>query len=141
MKLIKQILAVCFLLFGIPFSTLAILDILNPKTPSQSKNDAVAALVILTIPSTILGGYLSWSLVQQKQKEQALLVASEQKQLNLVFLELLEQNSGRITLLQLAKKGEISIPKAKQYLDEKSKELNASFEVDENGNISYRFFL
>ncbi|OCQ98822.1 hypothetical protein BCD64_22485 [Nostoc sp. MBR 210] len=141
MKLIKQTLAVCFLLFGIPFSTLAILDILNPKTPSQSKNDAVAALVILTIPSTILGGYLSWSLVQQKQKEQALLVASEQKRLNLVFLELLEQNSGRITLLQLAKNGEISIPKAKQYLDEKSKELNASFEVDENGNILYRFFL
>ncbi|MBD2593620.1 hypothetical protein H6G74_04655 [Nostoc spongiaeforme FACHB-130] len=141
MKLIKQTLAVCFLLFGIPFSTLAILDILNPKTPSQSKNDAVAALVILTIPSTILGGYLSWSLVQQKQKEQALLIASEQKRLNLVFLELLEQNSGRITLLQLAKNGEISIPKAKQYLDEKSKELNASFEVDENGNILYRFFL
>ena len=86
MKLIKKVLAICFLLFGIPFSAVMILDILNPKTASQDKQNAVAALTILTIPSTILGSYLSWSLMQQNRKQQALLIESEQQRLQLVFL-------------------------------------------------------
>ncbi|MEH2131169.1 MAG: hypothetical protein V7K86_11135 [Nostoc sp.] len=141
MKLIKKILAICFLLFGIPFSAVMILEILNPKTPAQEKQNDVAALTILTIPSTILGGWLSWSLVQQNRKQQALLVESEQKRIQLVFLELIEQNTGRITVLQLAKNAEISTQLAKQYLDEKAKELNADFEVNDDGNVLYRFSL
>ncbi|MEH2150888.1 hypothetical protein [Nostoc sp.] len=139
MKLIKKVLAICFLLFGIPFSGVIILEILNPKTPAQEKENYVTALTILTIPSTILGGWLSWSLVQQNRKQQALLVESEQKRLQLVLLELIEQNAGRITVLQLAKNAEISTQLAKQYLDEKAKELNASFEVNEEGNVLYHF--
>ncbi|AFY33947.1 hypothetical protein [Calothrix sp. PCC 7507] len=139
MKLIKKFLALCFLLFGIPFSAVMILEILNPKTASQDKKDAVAALTILTIPSTMIGGYLSWSLVQQNRKEKALLLQSEQKRLQLLFLELIEQNAGTITVLQLAKNAEISTQSSKQYLDDKAKELNASFEVNEDGNILYRF--
>ncbi len=141
MKLVKKFLAICFLLFGIPFSVAVIVDILNPTTPAKDKNDAIAALTILTIPSTVLGGWLSWSLVQQNRKEQALLVASEQNRLSLVFLELIEHNSGSITVFQLARNAEIPIKDAKQYLDEKAKELNASFEVNEEGNILYRFSL
>ena len=69
----------------------------------------------------------------------ALILESEQKHLQLVFLELIEQNAGRITVLQLAKNAEISTQLAKQYLDEKAKELNASFEVNEEGNVLYHF--
>ena len=141
MKLIKKFLALGFLLFGIPFSVVMILEIINPKTASQDKKDAVAALTILTIPSTMIGGWLSWSLVQQNRKEQTLLVESEQKRLQLVFLELIEKNAGTITVLQLARNTDISTQSAKQYLDEKAKELNASFEVNEEGNILYRFSL
>ena len=101
MNLVKKFLAICFLLFGIPFSVAMILDILNPKTADKDKQNDIAALTILTIPSTIIGGYLSWSLVQQNRKQQALLVESEQKRLQLVFLELVEQNGGTITVLQL----------------------------------------
>jgi hypothetical protein len=114
-------------------------DIINPKTPPKDKENAVAALTILTVPSTLIGGCLSWSLVQQNKKEKALLLESEQKRLRLVFLELVENNSGTITVLQMAKNAEISTEKAKEYLDDKAKELNASFEVSENGNILYRF--
>lgn len=141
MKLVKRFLAICFLLFGIPFSAGMIMEILNPKTSPKDKSDAVAALTILTIPSTVLGGWMSWSLAQQKRKEQALLVEAEQKRLSLVFLELMENNAGSITVFQLARNAEISIKDAKQYLDEKAKELNASFEVNEEGNILYRFSL
>lgn len=139
MKLIKKFLAVCFLLFGIPLSAAMLWEIINPKSTYKDKQDAVAALTILTVPSTIVGGWLSWSLVQQNKKEKALLLESEQKHLQLVFLELVESNSGTITVLQMAKNADISTQKAKEYLDDKAKELNASFEVNENGNILYRF--
>jgi len=112
---------------------------INPKAAPEDKEGAVAALIIFTIPSTIMGGFLSWSLVQQNRQEQALLAASKQQCLQSVFLELIEQNAGTITVLQLAKNADISIQLAKQYLDEKAKELSADFEVSENGNISYRF--
>ncbi|MEH2455880.1 hypothetical protein [Nostoc sp.] len=139
MKLIKKVLAICFLLFGIPFSAVMILEIMNPKTPAQEKQNDLAALTILTIPSTMIGGWLSWSLVQQNRKQQVLLVESEQQRLQLVFLELIEQNAGRITVLQLAKNAEISTQSAKEYLDEKAKELNADFEVNEEGNVLYHY--
>lgn len=139
MKLVKKFLAVCFLLFGIPLSAAMLWEIINPKTTYKDKQDAVAALTILTVPSTIVGGWLSWSLVQQNKKEKALLLESEQKRLQFVFLELVESNSGTITVLQMAKNADISTQKAKEYLDDKAKELNASFEVNENGNILYRF--
>jgi hypothetical protein len=141
MKLIKKFLALCFLVFGIPLSAVMIMEIINPKTAEKDKQDAIAALTVLTIPSTIIGGYLSWSLVQQNRKQEALLVEAEQKRLQLVFLELIDNNAGIITVLQLAKNAEISTQLSKQYLDEKAKELNASFEVNEDGNVSYRFSL
>ncbi|BBD63059.1 hypothetical protein NIES2109_59090 (plasmid) [Nostoc sp. HK-01] len=141
MRLIKKLLAFCFLGFGIPFSIFMFLEMMNPKAAPKDKEGAVAALIIFTIPSTIIGGGLSWSLVQQKKREQIFLIESEQKRIRLVFLELLESNFGTITVLQLAKNADISTQLAKQYLDEKALELSADFEVNENGNISYRFLL
>ncbi|BAY20194.1 hypothetical protein NIES21_60640 (plasmid) [Anabaenopsis circularis NIES-21] len=139
MRLIKKLLALCFLGFGVPFSMLVFLEIMNPKAAPKDKEGAVAALIIFTIPSTIIGSWLSWSLIQQSRQEQALLVASKQQRLQSLFLELIEQNAGRITVLQLAKNADISTQSAKKYLDEKALELSADFEVNENGNISYRF--
>ncbi|MEH2262079.1 hypothetical protein [Nostoc sp.] len=139
MKLVKKILAICFLLFGIPLSAVIILELFSPKTAAKDKEDYVTALTIFTIPSTLIGGWLSWSLVQQNRNEKAFLIESEQKRLQLVFLELIEQNAGRITVLQLAKNAEISTQLAKQYLDEKAKELNATFEVNQEGNVLYHF--
>ncbi|QIR36697.1 hypothetical protein HCG51_07985 [Tolypothrix sp. PCC 7910] len=139
MKLVKKFLAVCFLLFGIPFSAAVIIDILNPKTTEKDKNAAIAALTIFTLPSTMIGGWLSWSLVQQNRKEKALILASEQQRLESVFLKLVETNAGKITVLQMAKNADIPIQSSKQYLDEKAQELNAGFEVDEEGNVSYKF--
>ncbi len=139
MKLIKKFLAGCLLLFGIPFSVVMICEIINPKTADLDKKNSVSALTILTIPSTVMGGWLSLSLVQQKKREQTLLIESEQKRIEFVFLELIENNSGKITVLQLARNAQISTQSAKEYLDEKAKELGANFEVNEDGNVSYRF--
>lgn len=74
-----------------------------------------------------------------EKREQILLIESEQKRIELVFLELIENNSGKITVLQLARNAQISTQSPKEYLDEKAKELSANFEVNEDGNVSYRF--
>lgn len=76
-----------------------------------------------------------------EKKEQTLLIKSEQKRIEFVFLELIENNSGKITVLQLARNAQIPTQSAKEYLDEKAKELSADFEVNEDGNVSYRFSL
>ncbi|MBD2615193.1 MAG: hypothetical protein RMY62_022865 [Nostoc sp. ZfuVER08] len=139
MKLVKKFLALFFLVFGIPLSAGMFWEIINPKTTPEDKKGAVAALVVFTIPSTMIGSWLSWSVIQESKKQKTLLLEAEQKHLQSVFLELVESNSGTITVLQMAKNADISTQKAKEYLDEKAKELNASFEVGENGNILYRF--
>jgi len=139
MKLVKKFLALFFLVFGIPLSAGMFWEIISPKTTPEDKKGAVAALVVFTIPSTMIGSWLSWSVIQESKKQKTLLLQAEQKHLQSVFLELVESNSGTITVLQMAKNADISTQKAKEYLDEKAKELNASFEVGESGNILYRF--
>ncbi|MDZ8185709.1 MAG: hypothetical protein RMX96_12745 [Nostoc sp. ChiSLP02] len=139
MKAVKKFFALFLLVFGIPLSAGMLWEVINPQTNPQDKEGAVAILALMSIPSTMIGGWLTWSLVQESKKEKALLLEAEQKRLQLVFLDLVESNSGTITILQMAKNADISTQKAKEYLDDKAKELNASFEVGVNGNILYRF--
>ena len=71
MKLIKKVAAGLLLAFGIPFTIYAISEITNPNTKPQDREDATAALIILTLPATVLGGWLAWSVYQQGKREQA----------------------------------------------------------------------
>lgn len=68
-----------------------------------------------------------------------------QKQLNdrldAIFYQMLRANSGKITVLQLAMEAKLTGKQAKQYLDQKSQEFNASFEPSEQGDISYLFHI
>jgi len=54
---------------------------------------------------------------------------------------MLKADNGRITVLQLAMEAQLSGEQAKQYLDQKAKEFNATFEPSDKGNISYLFHL
>lgn len=80
------------------------------------------------------------TLLQQTRQKKSLLVAAQQQRLQLIFLELIDQNAGKITVLNFAKSSGISIELAQDYLAEKAKELNADFEVDEQGRVLYLFF-
>lgn len=64
---------------------------------------------------------------------------STQHQLKAAFYQLLEQNQGRITLMDFAFKTNLLGKEAKRYLDDRAKEFSASFEVDEQGNVVYCF--
>jgi predicted transcriptional regulator len=138
MKLIRKILAFLFLSFGIPFTLYALVEIANPQQPEDREN-AMAALFILTLPSTAIGGWLAWGLMQEhKQKQQDILAKSEEN-LRSIFFQLLEEKEGAITILQMAKAANLNGEEAKEYLDQKAEEFNATFDVNEEGGIIYRF--
>lgn len=57
------------------------------------------------------------------------------------FFQLLQENQGRITLMQFAIATRLSGEEATEYLDKQAIEFNANFDVDEQGNIFYVFSL
>jgi hypothetical protein len=60
-------------------------------------------------------------------------------QLEKVFLELLDRNNGRVTVLRFAIASNLSLEASKNYLDRKAAILNGTFEVSEEGGINYLF--
>ncbi|MFO5529150.1 MAG: hypothetical protein ACLBM1_15230 [Cuspidothrix sp.] len=135
MKTVKKILAGTFLTIGLAILLLGTLDLINSKKNSADKEGALAALVILGLPSTAIGTWIIWSLRQQHQKEI--------KKLNLereqLFLRLLQEEESKITVTKFALSAQISIEEAKLYLDEKATQLNAHFKVSDKEGIIYRF--
>jgi hypothetical protein len=69
MKLLKKVTAGLLLVFGIPLSIVAVTEIFDRETTPQDKTDALAALIILTLPATAVGGWLAWGLSKESQKE------------------------------------------------------------------------
>jgi hypothetical protein len=135
MNTIKKITAGIFLIIGISILLLGTIDLANPKATNKNKEGALAAIVLFSIPSTSLGAWIVWSLRQQHLKQV--------KQLNLekeqLFLHLLQEHQGEITITQFALTAQISIEAAKLYLDEKAKQLNANFEANDDKGIVYKF--
>jgi hypothetical protein len=135
MTWLKKTAVVLLLLIGLPVTLLTIADLLNPNASADDKSDATAALMILGLPPTILGGALILNLrLQHKNKlEQQ---SQDQEQL---FIQLLQKNHGKLTTIQFAAEAQLSLEEAKDYLDEKARQLNGQFSVTDQGAIVYEF--
>ncbi|AFZ23155.1 hypothetical protein Cylst_0829 [Cylindrospermum stagnale PCC 7417] len=135
MKILKKIFAGSFLVIGLAILLLGTIDLMDSKETKEDKEGALAAMVVLGLPSTAIGAWIIWSLRQQHQQQL--------KQFNLereqLFLHLLQQEEGEITITKFALSAQISIEEAKQYLDEKAKQLNANFEISDEKGVIYRF--
>jgi hypothetical protein len=134
MKLITKIAAGLLLSFGLPISLLAAVELCNPKTAAADKEGMVAALIIFGLPPSGLGGWLIWQGQRRWQQQ-------EHDRLREIFFNVLKQSDGHVTPLQLAMETGLSGETAKAYLDERAKEFDASYNVSEEGNISYYFAL
>ncbi|WP_204103299.1 MULTISPECIES: hypothetical protein [Spirulina sp. CCY15215] len=135
MKTLKKIVAGICLTFGIGLSILMLADMINSENSSEDKGDAFAALMLLGLPTVVLGGGLVWNLQHQhRQMTQKLLLQQEQ-----LFLALLQKQEGRITEIEFATEAKISLEEAKVYLDRKATALNGDFEETEKGAIIYQF--
>ncbi|MBP0001069.1 MAG: hypothetical protein J7641_19080 [Cyanobacteria bacterium SID2] len=132
MKTLKKILAGLFLLFGIPISIAMAVDWLNPDLEPKDRQDAFYALVIIGLPSTALGGFLAWNVYQQEHN-------TDRDRLRSTFFQLVEEGNGTISVMKLAMTAQISAEEARTYLNERAKEFNADFEVNDRGDITYRF--
>jgi large subunit ribosomal protein L7/L12 len=100
----------------------------------QEATDTFFAGIALGVPLAAGGGYTLWKLRRRHEK---LL----RDRLDSTFYQMLKADNGRITVLQLAMEAQLSGEQAKQYLDQKAKEFNATFEPSDKGNISYVFHL
>ncbi|WP_414529590.1 hypothetical protein [Nodularia chucula] len=100
----------------------------------QEAEDRLLAGMVLGIPLTAGGGYMLWGLRRRYQRELS-------DRLDAIFYQTLEANHGKITVLQLALSGKIPGREAKEYLNDKSQEFNATFECTEQGDITYLFHI
>lgn len=130
----KAVAGVC-LLIGIPVILLAALDLADPDTSRQDRDEVSAALFILGFPPTALGSWLVWNLSQSHRQEAQRQIKQREK----LFLAMLQQQGGQITILQFAMAADLSMDDAKVFLDEKAKGLNASFDVSDTGAVVYCF--
>ncbi|NET29139.1 hypothetical protein [Okeania sp. SIO1I7] len=87
---------------------------------------------ILTIIAIVSG--VTWFLkhYQKKQKQQ-------KDYLNSIFYQLIQENNGYITALDLAINSQLSGKIAQEFLDEQAKEFGAELEITQEGGLLYYF--
>ncbi|MEP0899950.1 hypothetical protein [Nodosilinea sp. FACHB-13] len=135
MRLLQKVLAGVCLSLGL-FIVLALTaEILNPTNDAEDRADSVAALLVVGLPPTALGAWLIWNLRQQHERSLETLADQQEQR----FLQLLQDHKGDLTVLQFATATQLSLEESKVYLDEKAQQLNASFDVLDNGAVVYRF--
>ncbi|MDF0554549.1 hypothetical protein [Kamptonema sp. UHCC 0994] len=81
----------------------------------------------------VMGGFgWAWKRYQRQQQHKL-------AHLDAVFYQLIQENKGRVTVLDLAMNAKFSGTQVQQYLDERAKEFAAEFEITEQGGIIYYF--
>ena len=113
-------------------------DFTAPNATYEDDNAAVGGL-IFGVPTLTLGTWLALGLYRQSRQEKKALNQQISDRLQSIFYEMLQENHGRVTLLGFAMQSQLPAAYARQYLDEKAKEFNANFKVNEEGAISYHF--
>ena len=134
MKLFTKVMAGVLLGIGLPITLLAVNSLANPNLPPSSKMEATAALVFFGLTPATVGGWLAYSLHQQRQQE-------SRDRLRSTFFRLLQESNGHLTQLWFAMETGLDGEAAKLYLQERAKEFDAAFNVSEQGTISYFFDL
>lgn len=132
MKLLTKIAAGILLGIGLPLTALAVEEIVNPDTADPNRGDAIAGLFLFGLPPSTLGGWLIWNGIRQNRK-------AERDRLRETFFRLVKEDQGHITSLRFSMETGLEGDAAKQYLDDRAKEFNASYNVTEEGKFSYFF--
>ena len=105
---------------------------------NEARDSAIGGL-ILGVPSVLLGGWLALGAYRQGQQEKKAIAQQAGDRFQSTFFELLQAGNGYITILQFAIESQLTATAARQYLDQKAKEFDATFDVSNEGAISYYF--
>lgn len=128
----KNVMAGILLGIGLPISLLLTVEFCRKDNPNKA--DETIAFLVFGFTPTVTGGLLARS-VYLKHEQQ------ERDRLHAIFYQLLKSSKGRITVLPFAMETKLSGEEAKRYLDEKAKEFDAKYEVDNDGGVNYCFDL
>lgn len=157
MKTAEKLAAGWLLTLGFMFMTLSVLAISEknamqkpivpgiedydyPNTQALSVLDLTAKQgIVFGVPTTILGIWLASSLYRQSKRETRAIQQHKSDRLQSVFYRMIQENQGRVTLLNFAMQSELPALEAKKFLDQRAKEFNANFKVNEDGGVSYYF--
>ncbi|MFN6572247.1 hypothetical protein [Dendronalium sp. ChiSLP03b] len=159
MKTAEKLAAGWLLTLGFMFLTLSVSAVLAKNTilkqiPTGDAEEVVdfpntEALYVLNatatqglifgVPTMVLGGWLSVALYRQGKREEKAIQQQVSDRLQSLFYQMLQENHGRVTVLSFAMHSQLPAVIARQYLDEKAKEFNANFQVNEEGAVSYHF--
>lgn len=93
-------------------------------------------LPLLAIAGLGAVGYWLWQLRRKRQQQQARLNA----RLNAQFYQLLQQQQGRISVLDFAMRTQLDGAAAQAYLNTQAQAFSAFFETTPQGDIVYVFF-
>lgn len=132
----QNIFAGIFFSIGFIFLTVTVSS-LATKEPTEKERSAAMGGIIIGVPALAAGTWLVW----KQKKRHADLKEVRQRQIEFNFLTMLQANEGNITAISFAIANELSLEEAKQYLDAKAVQLNADFNVTEDGGVSYKFYL
>lgn len=113
------------------------MPICSTPNVNEARDTAIGGL-ILGVPSVLLGGWLALGAYRQGQQEKAIAPQTGDR-FQATFFRLLQAGNGYITILQFALEAQLTATAARQYLDEKAKEFDATFDVSNEGAISYYF--
>ncbi|MBW4637720.1 MAG: ribosomal protein L7/L12 [Gloeocapsa sp. UFS-A4-WI-NPMV-4B04] len=113
------------------------MPICSTPNVNEARDTAIGGL-ILGVPSVLLGGLLALGAYRQGQQEKAIAPPAGDR-LHSAFFRLLQAGNGYITILQFALEAQLTATAARQYLDERAKEFDATFDVSHEGAISYYF--
>ncbi len=140
MKLLTKFAAGSMLSLGFAFLMVSVSalyslqDKNNNSLQNRDARDSVIGGIALGVPLAVGGGALILGSRRQNRKLLS-------QHLQSTFYNLVELGEGTISVLQFAKEANITGTEAKQYLDEKAKEVNATFEHGEYGGIYYHFHI
>ena len=114
------------------------MPICSTPNVNEARDTAIGGL-ILGVPSVLLGGWLALGAYRQGQQEKKAIAQQAGDRLHSTFFRLLQAGNGHITILQFALEAQLTATAARQYLDERAKEFDATFDVSHEGAISYYF--
>ncbi|MBR8836964.1 MAG: hypothetical protein DSM106950_23905 [Stigonema ocellatum SAG 48.90 = DSM 106950] len=113
-------------------------DFLNQEAIPELDNTALYGL-IFGVPTSVLGIWMALGLYRQSQQEKKAMKLETSDRLQSIFYRMIQENHGRVTILNFAIQSQLPAATAKQYLDEQAKQFNANFKVSEDGGVSYHF--
>jgi hypothetical protein len=136
MKFFKKVSAGILLSFGFLFLMVGMAELSEKDRDSDS---AIWGCLALGVPMLAGGGWIVWGLDRKYRKQLESKKKQEDDRLNSIFFRLLKEEKGRVTTLQMAMEAQISGEEARDYLDRKAKEFEATFDVGDHGEIFYLF--